>query len=88
MDLQQFISLVARELKVNYIVDPAVKGAVTINTAGELHREDLFPVLQAVLKINGATAIQVGNVYRIVPLSQGPKTPLQVFNDTTGKDSL
>jgi len=81
----QFINLVAGELKINYVIDPAVKGAVTITTAGDLRPEDLFPILQAVLKINGATAIQVGNLYRIVPLSQVPKTPLEVFSDTTGK---
>ena len=84
-DLLQFVSLVAGQLKMNYVVDPAVKGTVTITSAGELRPEDLFPVLQVVLKINGATAIQVGNLYRIVPLSQAPKTPIQVFSDTTGK---
>lgn len=84
-DLLQFVNLVAAQLKMNYIVDPAVKGTVTITTSGELRREDLFPILQSVLRINGATAIQVGNLYRIVPLSQAPKTPVEVFTDTTGE---
>jgi len=83
-DMQQFIGLVAGELKLNYIVDPAVKGAVTINTAGELRREDLFPILQSVLKINGATAVRTGNFYRIIPSAQAAKSPLAVFKDSTG----
>jgi general secretion pathway protein D len=84
-DLLQFINLVAAQLKMNYIVDPAVKGTVTITTAGNLRPEDLFPILQSVLKINGATAIQVGNFYRIVPLSQAPKTPTEIFTDSSDK---
>jgi general secretion pathway protein D len=84
-DLLQFVNVVATQLKMNYIVDPAVKGTVTITTSGELRREDLFPILQSVLRINGATAIQTGDFYRIVTLAQAPKTPLEVSTDTTGK---
>jgi len=75
-DLQQFINLVAGELKLNYIIDPAVKGAVNISTSGELKPSDLFPILETVLKMNGATALKVGNFYRIVPLAAAPKNPL------------
>ena len=77
-DLLQFISLVAGELKLNYLVDPAVKGAVTISTSGELKPTDLFPILETVLKMNGATAVKVGNLYRIVPLALAPKNPLGI----------
>lgn len=84
-DLLQFINLVASQLRMNYIVDPAVKGTVNITTVGELRPEDLFPILQSVLKINGATAVQTGSFYRIIPIAQAPKTPLEVFTDTTGK---
>jgi len=84
-DLLQFVGLVANQLQLNYVIDPAVKGTVNITTAGELRREDLLPILETVLRINGATAIQTGNFYRIVPLSQAPKTPLAVFHDATGK---
>jgi general secretion pathway protein D len=81
-DLLQFINLVAGELKLNYVVDPAVRGAVTISTAGELKPEDLLPILESVLKINNATAIKTGNFYRIVPLAAAPKNPLAVSTET------
>ena len=83
-DLLQFVSLVASELKLNYIVDPAVKGAVTISTTGDLKTEDLLPILETVLKMNGATAIKTGNFYRIVPLAVAPKSPLGVSTSTNG----
>jgi general secretion pathway protein D len=85
-DLLQFVNLVAAQLKMNYIVDPAVKGTVSITTMGELRREDLFPILQSVLEINGATAVKTDNFYRIVPLGRAAKLPLEVHTDTSGKD--
>jgi general secretion pathway protein D len=75
---------VAGELKLNYVVDPGVRGAVTISTAGELKPADLLPILQTVLKMNGATAIKSGNLYRIVPLAAAPKNPLVVSTETSG----
>jgi general secretion pathway protein D len=77
-DLVQFINLVAGELKLNYVLDPTVKGVVTISTSGELKPADLFPILETVLKMNGATAVKVGNLYRIVPVVAAPKNPLGV----------
>ena len=44
------IDLLARQLKINYILDPGVTdGAVTINTYGPLQQSDLFPLLETIL---------------------------------------
>ena len=83
-DLLQFINLVADELKLNYVVDPAVKGAVTISTSGDLKTEDLLPILETVLKMNNATAIKTGNFYRFVPLGAAPKNPLGISTNANG----
>ena len=83
-DLVQFINLVAGELKLNYVLDPTVKGVVTISTSGELKPADLFPILETVLKMNGATAVKVGNLYRIIPLVAAPKNPLGVSTSGEG----
>jgi general secretion pathway protein D len=83
-DLLQFVNLVATELKLNYVVDPAVRGGVTISTAGDLKPEDLLPILETVLKMNNATAIKTGNFYRIVPLGAAPKNPLGIETNTKG----
>jgi general secretion pathway protein D len=71
-------------LKLNYVVDTAVRGAVTISTAGELKPADLLPILETVLKMNGATAIKTGNFYRIVPLGAAPRNPLALSTETSG----
>jgi general secretion pathway protein D len=83
-DLLQFVSLVAEELKLNYVVDPGVKGAVTISTSGDLKPDDLLPILETVLKMNGATAIKTGSFYRIVPLAAAPRNPLGISTEANG----
>ena len=83
-NLTQVISIVAAELKMNYIVDPGVKGVVNINTLGNLRQEDLLPLLQAILRANGATAVQSGSFWRILPLADAPRVPLPLTQDPTG----
>ena len=63
------VDIVARRLGINYVVDPAVPdGTVTVNSYGQLGEADLFPLLETILRMNGAAAVQVGNIYQIVPL--------------------
>ena len=76
-DLLQVIGIIASELRINYVVDPEVTGRVIINTMGQVQRADLFPLLQTILRINGATAVQTGNFYRIVPLQDIQRLPLE-----------
>jgi general secretion pathway protein D len=78
-DLREIIQTVLGELlNESYILDPAVKGNVTIQTGKGLRREDLLPTLETLLGMNGAAMIRVDGVYRIVPLSKavlGQKVP-------------
>ncbi|MBI4459148.1 MAG: type II secretion system secretin GspD [Acidobacteria bacterium] len=75
-DLLQVIGIIAAELQINYAIDPDVKGTVNINTLGQLRRADLFPLLQTILKLNGAGIVQSGNLYRIVSLQKIARMPL------------
>ena len=84
--LHEFIDVVAKSLEINYILDPAVGDAqVTINTYGRLRRDDLLPLLQEILRIHGAVAVQVGNLYRIVPSAEASKLPISPQLDA-GRD--
>lgn len=56
-------------LGVNYVVDPRVQGAVTLQTSRPLQRDDLLPTLEMLLRMNGAAVVSDGGVYRVVPLA-------------------
>ena len=72
-DLYEVIRTIAELLNINYIVDPNVRGKVTIHTAGGLRKEDLFPVFSQILEVNGLTAIKEGNLHKIVQLKDAPR---------------
>lgn len=72
-DLYEVIRVMAEILKINYIVDPKVRGVVNIHTVGQIPAEDVFPIFQSILRLNGATAVKKGNVYEIVPFGDARK---------------
>ncbi len=74
--LQEVIDILARQLKMNYILDPAVRGTVTINTYGELQVPDAMPLLETILRMNGFAAVKVGPLYRIVPSKDAVRLPI------------
>jgi len=54
-------------LKVNYVLNPKVAGAVNLQTARPLDDEELISTLEMVLRMNGAMLIREGDRYRIEP---------------------
>lgn len=76
--LVELINILARQMKLNYILDPRVgKGSVSIHTYGEIKPIAMMPLLMTVLRVNGATMVQVGDLYRIIPISEVSKLPIE-----------
>ena len=75
-------------MKVNYIIDPRVKGIVNIHTSGQIGQEELFPIFQTILKLNGATAVQRGNIYEIVPFPEAKKLAVEPLKTKDSGKSL
>ena len=57
-------------LRVSYTIDPAVHGTATFHTAAPLPRSRLLPTLQALLSQDGASVLQAGGLYRVVPIAE------------------
>jgi general secretion pathway protein D len=72
-DLYEVIRVMAEILKINYIIDPTVKGIVNIHTSGQISTEDTLAIFQSILKLNGATAVKKDNLYEIVPFGDAKK---------------
>ena len=54
VSLIEVIDLLARQLKITYILDPRVKGSVILNTYGEIKDVDTRSLLDIILRMNGA----------------------------------
>src|SRR5579872_2452652 len=74
--LTEVIDMLARQLKINYILDPRVKGGVILNTYGETKDIDPKSLLDTILRINGFAMVKVGSLYRIVPLAEIASQPI------------
>src|SRR5664280_2166434 len=74
--LTEMIDLLAKRLKINYILDPGVRGTVSIFTYGEVKPVDYMPLLETILRVNGSAMVKVGDTYRIVPVNRINQLPL------------
>ena len=57
-------------LGVNYIVDPGLRGVVSMQTTRAIKREDLLPTLEMLLRMNDAALIVDKGIYHVVPLAK------------------
>lgn len=81
--LTEVVDLLARQLKINVIVDPRVKGTVTFNTYGEARKIDVRQMLDTILRLNGFAMVQTGEVFRVVPIQELAQMPLHPSVDET-----
>ena len=58
-------------LKEGYVLSPKVAGSVSLQTTEPLHKEELLPTLEMLLRINGAVLIKRDGLYRIEPEAVG-----------------
>jgi general secretion pathway protein D len=79
-DLYDFINQVTDALVITPIViDPDVKGSVTIHSSGPMPMDDVFPLFNLILKNNNAALVKQGNIYQIVPISSALKKGLEII---------
>ena len=67
-DINAVISTVAEATGKNFIIDPRVKGKVTIISTSPLNQSQLYQVFLAILDVHGFTAVpSANNVIKIMP---------------------
>lgn len=85
VSLTEMIRILAERLKISYILDPRVAGAVTIHTYGEVKQVDYMPMLQTILRVNHAAIVQVGDLYHIVPIASVSNLPTDPITNADPK---
>ncbi len=69
-DIYEVINALSDIMGINYIIDPAVKGKVNINTSGEIDKSQLLPILETIFEINNIAMVPYGDLYKIVPVKE------------------
>lgn len=65
-------------LKVNYVVDSRVKGRVNFRSVAPVAKEDVLPLMEVILRLNGVGIVEESGLYRIVPISDIAREPALV----------
>jgi len=60
-------------LKVNYIIDPRVRGRVNFRTVTPIPKDEVLPVMEIILRLNGIGFVEERGIYNIVPLDEVSK---------------
>ncbi len=66
-------TIFADVLKVNYIIDPQVKGRVNFRTVTPIPKDEVLSVMEIIFRLNGIGFVEESGLYRIIPLSEVPK---------------
>ncbi len=66
-DISALIGTVAEITGRNFIVDPRVKGRVTVISSRPMDTEEVYQVFLSILKVHGFAAVPAGAVVKIVP---------------------
>lgn len=78
-DINEFINIVSKNLNKTAIIDPAVKGNISVRSYQELTPERYYPFFLSVLEVYGFTVVNMpGDVIKIIPAknTKGSAIPL------------
>lgn len=84
-DLLEVIRAFADILEINYSVEAAVSGTVSIHTSRGLDKKDVFPVFYQILESNGLAAVKDGSFYRIIEAKNASQMPLNFRSSKDGR---
>lgn len=75
-DIRVFIQDIAKSTGTTLLIDPRVKGTVSVSSNGALSRRELFEVFLATLRANGLVATPAGaGTYRVEPADNAARQP-------------
>lgn len=88
VDIQTLIDLVAEETGTNFIVDPRVRGRVTVVSGRPVAREELYDLFLGILRVYGFAVIPGEAAAKVIPDAQAKqgeipdlRTPLGARDD-------
>lgn len=79
VDLGVLIKFISDLTQKNFVVDPAVKGRVTILSPRKVSVAEAYKVFLSVLEVNGFTAVPAGEVVKIIKASEAKGKGVETF---------
>ena len=74
-DISAVINTVSEVTGKNFIIDPRVKGKVTIISSRPMNEDQVYEVFLSILEVHGFSAVQSGDVIKIIPDANAKQSP-------------
>jgi general secretion pathway protein D len=66
-DIQALINTVAEATDRNFVIDPRVRGTVTVVTERPMNEDELYRVFLSILEVHGFATVPTGDIIKVVP---------------------
>ena len=88
VEIPTLIETVSRITGKNFVVDPRVKGKVTVITNSDMDADELYETFLSILQVHGFSAVPSGaNLIKVVPSNQAKQQPVPVIGEEEEKQS-
>lgn len=89
VDMPTLIETVSRITGKNFVVDPRVKGKVTVITNSDMDADELYETFLSILQVHGFSAVPSGaNLIKVVPSNQAKQQPVPVIGEEEERQSI
>lgn len=86
-DIEGFIAAISQITGKSFIIDPRVKGRITVVSGAPLDPSVIYDVFLSVLEVHDFSAVESGDVVKIIPLSKIKGVPTRTSFDDPGNNA-
>ncbi len=78
MDIKAFIDIISKETGKTFVIDPRVKGKITVVSSEPMDDKQIYDVFLSILSVHGFTAIPTGSIIKVIPdnLAKSQSSPV------------
>ncbi|MFT4608076.1 MAG: general secretion pathway protein D [Urechidicola sp.] len=85
-DLVAVINSVSQITGKNFIIDPRVKGKITVVSAKPLNKDEVYNVFLSILQVHGFATVPTKNAIKIIPDATAKQNATPLTNSTSSPD--
>lgn len=86
-DIRQVIKVISDVTGKSFIVDPRVKGQkISVVTSRKMTKAQLYETFLSILDVHGYSAVESGNITKIIPKNQAKQNPLPVVDEESDNE--
>ncbi len=89
-DINDLINVISEVTEKTFIVDPRVKGKVTVISNKPMDGDQVYEVFLSILSVHGFTAIPTGAIIKIIPenFAKSQNSPVLLANEIGDSDAI